>query len=329
MTMSNTTPFSGNILITGGAGFLGRGILRYIEQSRTRANVTVYSRDEAKHYALRARFPGVRTILGDVRDLDRLTAVMAGHDLVIHAAALKHIPEAERDVAEAIGVNVEGSRSVAWAAMRAGVKTVIGVSTDKACSPRNAYGATKMLMERAFEEAQRMAPSTMRFACVRYGNVVSSSGSVVPMFLEQFERDGMASITSFSMTRFWLGIDDAVRLIEYAGGDHRRGHVYVLKCPAMPIEDVAKAVWRYAGHSDPLPPSRLIGTRPGEKLHETLVDTYEAPYAVDEGDYIVIPPALSMRGETIQAVRPYSSDLPVRTLTIDEMVELIEDARRV
>lgn len=327
--MSNSTPFSGNILITGGAGFLGRGILRYIEQSRTRANVTVYSRDEAKHYALRARFPGVRTILGDVRDLDRLTAVMAGHDLVIHAAALKHIPEAERDVTEAIGVNVEGSRSVAWAAMRAGVKTIIGISTDKACSPRNAYGATKMLMERVFEEAQRMAPADMRFACVRYGNVVSSSGSVVPLFLDQFARDGVASITSFAMTRFWLGVDDAVRLIEYAARDHRRGHIYVLKCPAMPIEAVAQAVWRYDERLDPMPPARFIGLRPGEKLHETLVDSYEAPYAMDEGDYIVIPPAFSMRGDALQTVQPYSSDMPQRTLTIAEMVELIRDARLV
>lgn len=325
-----SSPFATNMLITGGAGFLGRGILRYIERNRIGARVTVYSRDEAKHYALRARFPHVRTVLGDVRDTDRLTAVMAGHDTVIHAAALKHIPEAERDVEQCIAIDVEGSLSVARAAMRAGTRNVVAISTDKACSPRNAYGAAKMLMERMFQETQRLAPH-MRIACVRYGNVVSSTGSVVPLFLDQLNVHGEILITSPEMTRFWISIDDAVRLIEKALADTaRKGHTYVASCPGMRITDVAKAVGLYAG-IDVRGPFRIIGVRPGEKLHETLVDAYEAPYAFRDGEYIIIPPALSMAGEAARLFEQpaYESSNPARWLDVREMAELIKDASQV
>lgn len=326
-----TSPFSGNLLITGGGGFLGRGILRHIERERIASHVTVYSRDEAKHYALRARFPNVRTVLGDVVDEERLAAVMAGHDTVIHAAALKHIPEAERDVSEAIRVNVDGSRAVAQAALRTGVRQVVGISTDKVCSPVNTYGATKMLMERAFQEAQRLSPYT-RFTCVRYGNVISSTGSVVPLFLDQLARHGEVSITSPEMTRFWIAIEDAVRLIERALSDAptRRGHTYVARCPAMKIMDVAAAVWALSPQYDHHPVhTRIIGVRPGEKLHETLIDTAEAPYAIQDGAYVMLPPALSMAGEAASIVMPYQSSHPDYWLTPPEMLRLIEDAREV
>lgn len=311
--------------MTGGAGFLGRGLLRYIEQNRIGARVTVYSTDEQKHYMLRARYPHVRTVLGDVRDVERLAAVMAGHEIVIHAAALKHIPEAERDVSEAIAVNVEGSRAVAWAAMRAGVKQVVGISTDKACSPRNAYGATKMLMERTFQEANRLAPH-MRFINVRYGNVISSTGSVVPLFLDQIARNNEVTITSMKMTRFWIAINDAVRLIERALEDtSRRGSTYVYRCEALDLPTVAQVVWQYADRSGAVP-IRVIGARPGEKLHETLVDSYEAPFATDLSPYIVIPPALDMQGEGTSEVMPYESSHPDKWLDPDVMVDLIKDA---
>lgn len=321
------------MLITGGAGFLGRGILRYIERNRIGARVTVYSRDENKQYALRSRFPNVRTVLGDIRDTERLSAVMSGHDTVIHAAALKHIPEAERDVAQTIAVDVEGSISVAQAALRANVRNLIGISTDKACSPRNAYGAAKMLMERSFQETQRLAPH-MRVANVRYGNVVSSTGSVVPLFIDQLKRAGQISITSADMTRFWISIDDAVRLVEKALSDtSRHGYTYVAKCPGMRITDVAEAVIKYADFAAPgidKPTFRYIGVRPGEKLHETLVDVYEAPYAMTDGDYILVPPALSMAGEAAGGVDlAYESSHPARWLGVQEMVDLIRDASEV
>lgn len=325
-----TSPFACNILVTGGAGFLGRGLLRYIQRNRIAANVTVYSRDEAKHYALRARYPRVRTVLGDVCDEERLAAVMAGHDVVIHAAALKHIPESERDVSEAIRINLDGSRAVARAATRAGVRKVIGISTDKACSPRNTYGATKMLMERTFQEAQRLAGTQTKFSCVRYGNVISSTGSVVPLFHDQIARDGRVSITSAGMTRFWISIDDAVRLVERALADHKpTAAVYVARCPAMTIMDVAQAVWKLDGLGGRVA-HQIIGIRPGEKLHEMLVDEAEGPYAVeDDSGYILIPSALSMAGEGRKEMMPYESSHPSHWLLPDEMASLIKDAEEV
>lgn len=328
-----TSPFEANILITGGAGFLGRGILRYIERNRIGSRITIYSRDEQKHYALRARYPQVRTVLGDVRDTERLVATMTGHDVVIHAAALKHIPEAERDVSIAFAINVEGSQSVAYAAMRSGVKQVVGISTDKVCSPRNAYGATKMLMERRFQEAQRMA-THMRFVNVRYGNVISSTGSVVPLFVDQYKRNGRVSITSPQMTRFWLSIDDAVKLIERSLADGtRRGHTYVARCPAMTITGVARAVWGYMGNDlKSMPDYEVIGVRAGEKLHETLIDPSEAPYATKidpDGKIVIVPPALSMTGESYHNVESYSSDAPEHWLEPEEFVGLIRDAEKV
>lgn len=322
------SPFAdSSILVSGGAGFLGRGLLRYLREQGISAKVTVYSRDEQKQYQLRQTYPEVRTVLGDILDTDRLTAVMAGHDTVLHLAALKHIPEAERDVTQAISVNVDGSRNVGWAALRTGVQRVVGVSTDKVVDPVNTYGATKMLMERMYQELGRIGPQT-HFACVRYGNVVSSTGSVVPLFTDQAKRDGHLSITSERMTRFWFGVNDAVQLIEHAlrPTSLPSGTVYVAKCPALGICDVAKAVLRYKGLQNV--PQQVVGIRPGEKLHETLVSTSEAPWAIYDGEYIAIPPALLMTGEPANKVSRYSSDASP-LLTIDEFVELIRDAEKV
>ncbi len=325
------SPFATSICVLGGAGFLGRGLLRYIDRHNINANVTVYSRDEAKHYSLRSKFPQVRTVLGDICDTDRLTSVMAGHDLVIHAAALKHIPEAERDVSEAIRVNVEGSRSVIKAAIAARVSRVVGISTDKVCSPRNTYGATKMLMERAFQEADRLASDT-EFTCVRYGNVISSTGSVVPLFTDQLKRDGRLSITSPEMTRFWLSIDDAVALVEKSLNFGFAGGITTLRCAAMGIMDVAEAVSLYKGIPQKTSP-KIIGLRPGEKLHETLIDEAEAPYAFEEEGYIALEPALNQQGpgNVVGTLLDgaYSSDEPARWLSIDEFVTLIQDAENV
>lgn len=325
------SPFAGkNVLVTGGAGYLGRGFLRLLRDTRSSANVTVYSRDEQKHYALRAKFPHVKTVIGDIRDTDRLTAVMAGQDIIIHAAALKHVPEAERDVSEAIANNVLGSQSVITAALRAGVQTVCGISTDKVCSPVNTYGATKMLMERAFQEAARMSPHT-RFVCVRYGNVISSTGSVVPIFRDQIRQFGEVTITNLAMTRFWIRIDDALELIAEAVGDRaNNGHTYVYRCGSMRILDVAQSCWQLEGREGTVQ-YRLIGTRPGEKFHETLVDQSEARYAqtVSGGAMTIIPPAYSQSGEGTSDGMAYTSDAPTFRFFPDEFVETIKDAMTV
>lgn len=326
------SPFEGNLLITGGAGFLGRGILRYIDQNNVNARVTVYSRDEAKHYAMRQKFPDVRCVLGDIRDTERLAAVMSGHDTVIHAAALKHIPEAERDVTEAVAVNVEGSRSVGWAALRAGVGQVVGISTDKVCSPRNAYGATKMLMERMFQELNRLGST--RFSCVRYGNVISSTGSVVPLFRDQLSRTNRISLTDSRMTRFWFGAEDAVRLIECAlASEYAGGGVYAAACPAMTLPKVAMAVVDYLGYKGV--EIDTIGLRPGEKLHETLIDENERPFTTEMmehtalGKIFHIPASLDMKGVLTGDDTAYSSHNPDYWLTREQFIEQIQLAEKI
>ena len=326
LTMSGmTSPFATSILITGGAGFLGRGILRYIERERIDASVTVYSRDEHKHHALRERYPKVRTVLGDVRDSDRLRMVMTGHEVVIHAAAMKHIPEAERDANEAIAVNVVGSQSVFASAGEALVKKVVAISTDKATSPRNTYGATKMLMERAMQEHARLSTTT-QYSAVRYGNVVSSTGSVVPLFRKQIRAGQFVTVTSEKMTRFWMAIDDAVRLVERALSEVRpHGSTFVAECPAMRVTDVVEAAARLEGISA-APPVKIIGVRPGEKLHEVLLDTHEAPYSTRDGHYFILPPALALTGDRINEVMPYESSAPTSWMDVDTMIDLMKDA---
>lgn len=329
------SPFASSILVTGGGGFLGRGILRYVRRHKIKSSITVYSRDEHKQHEMRRLYSdlNVRCVLGDIRDTDRLRSVMYGHETVIHAAAMKHIPEAERDAMEAIGVNVQGSLSVLRASMDTGVQRFVAISTDKACSPRNAYGATKMLMERSVQEAQRLNRRA-NYSSVRYGNVVSSTGSVIPIFKQHWARGEPIPITSPSMTRFWISIDDAVHLVEKALADQRRGHTYVARCPSMGVLDVAQAVWDSCGGNigvspDGRVPTKVIGVRPGEKMSETLVDSYEAPYAIEDDEYLIIPPAMDLVGERIGDAMPYDSSMPSRWMTIAEMISLIQDSEDV
>ena len=308
----------GKVLVTGGSGFLGRGLLRRIRREGWPVEVTVYSRDEEKQHQLRHRYPEVRCILGDVRDIERLTVACAGHDIVIHAAAVKFIPEAEHNVAECIAVNVDGSRNVALAAVRAGVEQVIGLSTDKACLPVNTYGMTKAIMERLFMEARRWSAGTW-FGCVRYGNVVGSTGSVIPLFRQQLEDSGEVRVTDKNMTRFWLSIDQAIDLISHANTAIMPA-TYVYRCPAMRIVELAEVM---AGDH----PVRITGIRPGEKLDERLVDYSESLRCVQDGDfYALLPPIAEAKGEEPWT---YVSSTPARWIEKDEMVAMIADAQEV
>lgn len=319
----------GNILITGGSGFLGRAILRKAEREGWPAHFTVYSRDETKQWELKRRYPHVRCVLGDVRgDLARLIAVMHGHDLVIHAAAVKYIPEAEFNVFEAVEVNIDGSRNVAMAAIAAQVATVVGVSTDKACAPLNLYGMTKAVMERLFGEANRM--SQTRFVTVRYGNVIGSTGSVIPAFKGQIERDGGVKVTDKRMTRFWLSHDAAVEQVLWAAESATKypGSTFINPCSAMAIVDLAQAVWQSVGR-DGVVPITYTGIRPGEKLHEALFNEQEGPRAfVDDSGFFVLKPATDPAplGEGLHS---YASDMPSRWVGVDEMAGLITEAEGV
>lgn len=319
----------GNILITGGAGFLGRAILRRAERESWPARFTVYSRDETKQWELRHRYPDVRCVLGDVaRDLERLVAVMQGHDTVIHAAAVKYIPEAEHNVFETIAVNVEGSRNVAMSARAAGVRTVIGVSTDKACGPLNVYGMTKGIMERLFSEADRMGST--RFVNVRYGNVIGSTGSVVPIFRRQADEKGELRVTDSRMTRFWLSVDEAIDLIDWAASSAscEPGRTFIPMCPAMKIDDLAAAVWEMA-YPGVAPVITYSGVRPGEKLHEALFNEQEAPRVQRDGQHGFIMAPATEPGSLSPAAMAYTSDHPKRWLTRDEAIALIRDAEGV
>lgn len=329
---------SGRVLITGGSGFLGRAILRRARQEQWPATFTIYSRDETKQWELKHRYPEVRCVLGDVaRDLPRLIAAMTGHETVIHAAAVKYIPEAEWNVFEAVEVNVDGSRNVALAARAAGVETVVGISTDKASAPLNLYGATKMVMERLFSEANRLGPT--RYVNVRYGNVVGSTGSVIPLFRRQIAEDGRISVTDPRMTRFWLGVDDAIDLILWAheNAQERPGWTFVDACPGMAIIELAATVWEMerrltiAGESVPI---AFTGIRPGEKLAESLFNDQEAPRVQhvygrikDREGFLLAPATERGRLPDIDiSCAAYSSDQPVRWLDRAEMAALIRDA---
>lgn len=317
------------ILITGGSGFLGRAILRKAERENWNSRFTVYSRDETKQWELKHRYPKTICVLGDVaRDLDRLMAVMSGHDYVIHAGAIKYIPEAEWNVFEAMTVNVIGSQNVAIAARAAGVKTVVGISTDKACGPLNTYGMTKALMERMFAEADRN--SSTNLTTVRYGNVVGSTGSVIPIFKQQIQDEGFIKVTDSSMTRFWLSVEEAIDLIAYAAFNASvlGGSTVIPACPAMKIVDIAKAVWQMErGQTEP----KIVytGIRPGEKFHEALFNEQEAPrIEMLDTKYWALRPATS-KGINGPPRMDYTSNQPARWMSISEMIEAIKDAQSV
>ena len=305
-------------LITGGAGFLGRGILRRIERGALDWEVTVYSRGETKQDECRRRYPFARYILGDVRDADRLRVAMMGHDIVIHAAALKRIPEAEVNAAECVAVNMGGTQVVMQAADAARIRRVVGISTDKAVQPVNVYGCSKMAMERLFADTAQFEGGP-EFVCVRYGNVVGSTGSVIPLFRRQVEELGRVRITNPAMTRFWMAADEAIDLIMLALARAEPGSIVVPQARAMTILDVAKAAT-----SDDVE-IEIIGERPGEKLHEMLIHYEESVRAVIELDpfhFQLLPPGQRVGDKAFTL----ASHTPNSFMAIDEMRELIADA---
>lgn len=272
-------PLSGRVLITGGSGTLGHAIVRTALSEKWDADFTIYSRSELRQAQMRQSYPALRYVLGDVRDADRLSAAVAGHDLVIHAAAMKRLPECDAQPTECYQTNVQGSINVLNACQWHGVKRLIAISTDKACAASTAYGASKLMMERAI-----IAPAHGVTVCtgVRYGNVVASNGSVVPIWRAQAREGKPLTVTDPTMTRFWMAPSDAVKLIEYAATlDH--GLIAVPKMGSLSIGDMAAIV---------APGAELItmGLRFAEKKHEDLVapDEFvtetETHYLIGAGD---------------------------------------------
>lgn len=331
-----------NVLITGGAGYLGRAYLRWARQYRPDLEFTIFSRDEGKHARCRREFPECRYIIGDIRDERCLDLAIAGHDTVIHAAAFKYVPQGETNVRECHEINVLGSMNVAEAAARMGVKQVIGISTDKACSPINVYGMTKLLMERMFQEYNDRTGT--QFNLVRYGNVVSSTGSVVPVFKNQLKAQGYITLTDPQMTRFWLTVEQAVNLINLALAEEKGGTVLIPRLPSMSMQglaDIAVMQWMeerdikrakcHAPDDEEFVASaiKIIGNRFGEKRHESLINDIEAQYAEADGGlndwpiFRLYPTYKTFAGNKLGL--GYSAD-QARKLMPDEMLKMIAEA---
>lgn len=282
-----------NVLITGGTGSFGNAMVRRLLTKTKVSRLVVYSRDELKQYEMRAHLAEegllddrLRFFIGDVRDMDRLERAFSGVKVVIHAAALKQVPTAEYNPIECIKTNVLGAENVVSAAIDQGVERVIALSSDKAANPINLYGATKLCSDKLFVAANHLAGSKpTRFSVVRYGNVVGSRGSVVQLF-QRLAEAGSIPITDARMTRFWLTLDQGVDFVLGCLKRMSGGEIFVPKLPSMKIVDVAKAVCPGASH-------KVIGIRPGEKLHEIMITRDDAPNCVEFDDFFVIKPAFS------------------------------------
>lgn len=260
----------GKLLITGGCGTLGRAIIRRATEESWNCDITAYSRDWNKHITLKRDYPNVRTVLGDILDPVSLNMAIAGHDIVIHAAAMKHVIEGEKYPLSVIENNVNGSVNVLTACIQYGVKHVVGISSDKACAPHNAYGASKMLMEKAFQQFS-VGYNYTQFHLVRYGNVLGSTGSFIHNWLKQLADKNPVWSTNPKMTRFWLTADHAVDMI-LKSMDEPSGCIYIEELRTASVENLEE--WLLGQPAD-----EYVGIRSGEKMHETLLTEDECYYA--------------------------------------------------
>jgi UDP-N-acetylglucosamine 4,6-dehydratase (inverting) len=276
------------ILVTGGTGSFGSAFVPMTLAKYNPKKVIVYSRDEMKQWAMAQRFEGdarVRFFIGDIRDRDRLYRALDAVDYVVHAAATKIVPTAEYNPFECVKTNVIGAMNLIDACIDKGVKRVIALSTDKASSPVNLYGATKLASDKLFVAGNSYAGGhDTRFGVVRYGNVMGSRGSVIPLFLSLMHT-GVLPITDDRMTRFMISLEQGVELVWSAFADMQGGEIYVKKIPSMKVVDIARAIAPDAAHS-------IVGVRPGEKLHEQMIGSEDSLYTYEYEDYFKILPAI-------------------------------------
>ncbi len=313
------------ILVTGGTGSFGKHFIDVLLARSEAAKVIVFSRDELKQSEMAARLKDdrIRFFLGDVRDPKRLQRAFHGVDFVVHAAALKQVPALEYNPSEAILTNITGAENIINAALDQGVTRVVALSTDKAVNPINLYGATKLCAEKLFIAGNSYAGSSKTtFSVVRYGNVVGSRGSVIPLFLRK-RKEGVLPLTDERMTRFWITLDQGVALVLQALATMHGGEIFVPKIASMKMVDLARAI---------APECRLkfVGIRPGEKLHEVLLTQDESVRAKDAGGFFVIEPNFPWWGDgkwpagsPLPADFRYSSETNDRWLTSEELHEMI------
>jgi UDP-N-acetylglucosamine 4,6-dehydratase len=315
------------ILVTGGTGSFGSRFIKHVLDRYSPAAIRVFSRDELKQSEMQRRFADedrLRYLVGDVRDLPRLVRASRGVDVIIHAAAMKQVPACEYNPFEAVQTNILGAENVVTAAIENEVPITMALSTDKAVNPVNLYGATKLCQEKIVVQGNAYAAdSVARFSCVRYGNVVGSRGSVIPLFKAQAPT-GVLTITDETMTRFWITLDQAVDFVIDSLGRMDAGEIFVPKIPSMRVADIATAI-------APDAERRIIGIRPGEKLHEVLLTEDEARHTAEtDYGYVIEPEYASWpRAELVGASLPsgfrYASDTNVEWLTVDDLKEIVAD----
>lgn len=280
------------VLITGGTGSFGKQFVHTIlERYPNVKKIIIYSRDELKQFELKQKypeslFPQMRFFIGDVRDEKRLIQACEGVDVIIHAAAIKQVDTAEYNPTECIRTNIDGAENVITAALQSGVKDVVALSTDKACAPINLYGATKLASDKLFTAANNIRGSKkIKFSVVRYGNVLGSRGSVIPFFINK-RNEGVLPITHPEMTRFNISLQDGVNMVMYAIENHLGGEIFIPKIPSYKILDIAKAI-------APNCETKIVGIRPGEKLHEEMITDTDSLNTIDLGRYYAILPSIS------------------------------------
>ena len=318
-----------SVLITGGTGSFGKKFARKVLRECDPAKVIIFSRDELKQHEMRVagmNDPRLRYFIGDVRDYKRLKRAMYGVDVVVHAAALKQVSACEYNPIEAVETNIEGARCIIDAALDNGVKNVIALSTDKAVNPVNLYGATKLVAEKLFVQANSYSgDGPTRFSCVRYGNVVGSRGSVIPLFMEQRET-GKVTVTDPRMTRFWITLEQGTNFVLRCLKVMSGGEVFVPRISSMKIIDLVKAI-------APDCEVEEVGIRPGEKMHEMLISEGEAKYTVELPDMFVVRPVYTwwgtekeIEGRRLPEGYCYSSDNNHMWLSVEDLQEMCVEA---
>jgi UDP-N-acetylglucosamine 4,6-dehydratase (inverting) len=323
-----------SILITGGTGSFGHAFVRMTLEKYNPKRLVIFSRDEMKQWEMSKLFESdsrVRFFIGDVRDKDRLSRALHGIDFVVHAAATKIVPIAEYNPFECVKTNIIGAMNLIDACIDQKVKKVVALSTDKASSPANLYGATKLASDKLFVAGNSYVGSDITsFSVVRYGNVMGSRGSVIPFFISLTEK-GVLPITDPKMTRFMITLEQGVNLVWHAFDDMVGGEIYVKKIPSMNIVDIAKAAVPGGRHE-------IVGIRPGEKLHEQMIGTEDAPYTYEYLDHFKILPAIHGWSDDLKRIKDgkrvspdfnYSSDNNQEWMSMLELQAWIENNRQV
>lgn len=286
------------LLITGGTGSLGKYLTKYLINNYPEIEkIIIYSRDEQKHFKMSQEFTieqrkKIRFLIGDIRDKDRLNRAIEDVDFVVHAAAMKHVPISEYNPDECIKTNINGAENLIECCLQNNVKRVVALSTDKACSPINLYGATKLVSDKLFISANNIkGKRDLKFSVVRYGNVMNSNGSVIPYF-HKMKQSGFLTITDQNMTRFNITLDQAVKMILFALQNCWGGELFVPKINSFKIIDLAKSICDNCE-------IKLIGLRPGEKIHEEMISISDSFYTYDLGEYYAILPFECISTDTI------------------------------